>query len=105
MKDKHREAGGGVKEEVGMLPEGCGYLGFEFGASYPDSLCQGGKLYDADYCNGSGHLYDPLDDIPCPRCRPDERAEWEAEQTEVYSDDGAYVAYLNRRAAEIQDQP
>jgi hypothetical protein len=52
------------------LPEGCGYQGYEFGAAYPDSLCCGGKLYDADNCDGHGRLYEPTDDIPCPICHP-----------------------------------
>ncbi len=56
--------------EENMLPEGCGYQGYEFGAgSYPDSICFGGRLYDADnYDNG---MYrDPMEFIPCPMCRP-----------------------------------
>ena len=53
------------------LPEGCGYQGYEFGAgSYPDSMCYGGRLYDADNCDGDGRLYEPGEDIPCPMCRP-----------------------------------
>ena len=52
------------------LPEGCGYQGYEFGASYPDSICFGGKLYDADNCDNAGNYYEPGDDIPCPICNP-----------------------------------
>jgi len=50
------------------LPEGCGYQGYEFGARYPDSICCGGKLYDADNCDDKGNLYEPGEDIPCPMC-------------------------------------
>ena len=53
-----------------QLPEGCGYQGYEFGAAYPDSLCCGGRLYDADDCDGKGNLYEPTEHIPCPICHP-----------------------------------
>jgi hypothetical protein len=52
-----------------MLPEGCGYQGYEFGASYPDSICFGGRLYDADNCDSNGNYYEPTEHIPCPMCR------------------------------------
>ena len=49
---------------------GCGYQGYEFGAGrYPDSICVGGRLFDADNCDDEGNLYEPLDHIPCPICR------------------------------------
>lgn len=51
-----------------QLPAGCGYQGYEFGASYPDSICYGGRLYDADNCDGEGNLYAPAEEIPCPIC-------------------------------------
>jgi hypothetical protein len=65
--------------EVPQLPEGCGYQGYEFSAgSYPDSLCCGGKLYDADDCDENGNLYEPAEEIPCPICREKEAiAYWE----------------------------
>ena len=53
-----------------MLPAGCGYQGYEFGAGrYPDSICCGGRLYDADNCDNAGNLYEPAEEIPCPMCR------------------------------------
>lgn len=61
-----------------MLPPGCGYQGYEFGASYPDSLCQGGRLYDADACDGD-FLYEPCDYIPCPMCHPWQYIKWRAD--------------------------
>ena len=63
-----------------MLPAGCGYQGYEFGsASYPDSICYGGRLYDADRCDDAGNLYEPLDGIvPCPICHPDAAVRWHA---------------------------
>jgi len=48
----------------------CNYQGYEFGASYPDSVCIDGKLYDADNCDDKGNLYEPDEDVPCPMCRP-----------------------------------
>lgn len=49
----------------------CGYQGYEFGAHYPDSLCVGGHLWDAD--SGDEMGMDKGGDIPCPKCN---RAEW-----------------------------
>ena len=46
----------------------CDYQGYEFGASYPDSVCIDGKLLDADNCDNDGNLYDTGEDIPCPMC-------------------------------------
>lgn len=75
-----------------MLPEGCGYQGYEFGAPYPDSLCCGGRLYDADNCDGDGNLYEPMDDIPCPMCDPEGAVKW---HTGTFSDG----TYRERRKA------
>ena len=58
------------------LPVGCGYQGYEFGASYPDSICCGGKLYDADNCDNAGNLYDPGEDVPCPMCRHEDAVKY-----------------------------
>ena len=55
--------------QVPQLPNGCGYVGQDFGASYQDSQCYGGRLYDLDNCDGNGNLYEPLEYIPCPKCR------------------------------------
>lgn len=69
------------KSEMKILPEGCGYQGYEFGAgSYPDSICFGGKLYDADNCDSNGNYYDPMEDIPCPMCREKEAIEFWAQR-------------------------
>lgn len=49
----------------------CDYQGYEFGASrYPDSVCIDGILYDADNCDSEGNLYEPMEEWPCPMCRP-----------------------------------
>lgn len=57
--------------DVPELPNGCGYMGRDFGASYIDSECFGGQLYDLD--NGEqGVLYEPMEYLPCPQCRHEE---------------------------------
>lgn len=44
------------KEEIST---GCGYSGYEFGASYNDSICLEGYLWDLDSCDiPGGPLYD-----------------------------------------------
>lgn len=58
----------------------CNYQGYEFGASYPDSMCIDGRLWDADYCDSNGNLYDREDDVPCPMCRREDAIKWHAEQ-------------------------
>lgn len=55
---------------MAQLPGGCGYQGYEFGASYPDSICVAGYLWDADNCNEKQELYEPTEEIPCPMCHP-----------------------------------
>ena len=69
---------GDVADEVPMLPEGCGYMGHDFGATYLDSECFGGQLYDLDNGEG-GMLNEPHDYLACPNCRMEEWLEREAE--------------------------
>lgn len=59
-----------AKNKIPQLPEGCGYQGYEFGAAYPDSICFGGRLYDADNCDNDGNYHEPSEDVPCPMCHP-----------------------------------
>lgn len=48
----------------GQLGSSCAFDGPWFGAHYPDAICDGGYLHDAD-----GDGYDPNDwSYPCPRC-------------------------------------
>lgn len=54
----------------------CDYQGYEFGARYPDSVCIEGRLFDADYCDDNGNLYDNGEDIPCPICRREDAIKW-----------------------------
>lgn len=65
------------------LPEGCGYQGYEFGAPYPDSICFGGKLYDADNCDNNGNYYDPVEEIPCPMCREKDAIDYWTQQNKL----------------------
>lgn len=58
----------------------CNYQGYEFGARYPDSVCIEGRLWDADYCDSNGNLYDREEDVPCPMCRREDAIRWHAEQ-------------------------
>ena len=44
----------------------CDYQGYEFGASYPDSMCIDGLLWDAD-SEDDGYLTNG-GELPCPRC-------------------------------------
>ena len=70
----------------------CGYQGYEFGAgSYPDSICVGGRLFDADNCDNAGNLYDPIDYIPCPVCHRAESIRYWAERN--------YASGITRKAA------
>ena len=68
----------------------CDYQGHEFGASYLDSVCIDGQLYDADNCDDHGNLYEPLTYIPCPQCN---HVAWLEEQKE-------YIQEAGYRAAE-----
>lgn len=63
--------------EIPQLPNGCGYQGYEFGAGrYPDSICFGGRLYDADDCDNDGNYYEPPETIPCPMCKEQQAVEY-----------------------------
>ena len=69
----------------------CGYQGYEFGAGrYPDSVCLDGRLYDADNCDSDGRLYEPVEDIPCPMCKPQAAVEYWTERN---------CGVISRRAA------
>jgi len=50
----------------------CDFMGQDFGAQYPDSVCIDGFLWDADSGDaapdGSGWIYTNGGDIPCPKC-------------------------------------
>ncbi len=84
-----------------MLPEGCGYQGYEFGAGrYPDSICFGGRLYDADDCDGQGNYYEPPEEIPCPMCNRRGAIDY---WTERNSFDGTGKAVARKAAKSLVD--
>lgn len=62
----------------------CQYQGYEFGASYPDSVCIDGRLFDADACDDNGLMFEPMDDIPCPMCHPWHYVQWLTARFEHY---------------------
>lgn len=73
------------KKRIGEMSEVCTYQGNEFGASYPDSICIGGQLFDADNCDSEGNLYEPLEYIPCPQCN---HAQWLESHEESVKESG-----------------
>jgi hypothetical protein len=85
--------------EIPQLPEGCGYQGYEFGARYPDSICFGGRLYDADDCDNAGNYYDPGEVIPCPMCDRKGAVEY---HTRTFSS-GTYKERLNAARSLVDD--
>lgn len=76
--------------EIPQLPDGCGYTGHDFGASYPDSQCFGGQLYDLDNSDEPGTINEPLNYIPCPECQHEE---WLERQVDEIRDEGYMAAY------------
>lgn len=48
-----------------------------WGASYPDACCIDGILYDLDYCDDNGNLYDKGEGVPCPFCQTEEFIEYD----------------------------
>lgn len=73
-----------------MSLQGCGYQGYEFGAGYLDSLCQGGWLQDMD----SEHDSREVDYKPCPQCcqiqamdyyHEQMRTEWRPKKSPVWA--------------------
>lgn len=63
---------------------GCDYQGHEFGATYPDSLCIDGYLWDADSgdTDGDGWCYTNGGEIPCPKCNAVAYQEYCADQVQ-----------------------
>jgi Zn ribbon nucleic-acid-binding protein len=62
-----------------VAEQSCGYQGYEFGAgAYPDSMCVGGRLHDAD----SDYAND--EDMPCPMCRPLDAIAWWTERNAMF---------------------
>lgn len=68
--------------------KGCDYQGHEFGASYLDSICIDGYLWDADSGSDTEHLTSG-GDIPCPQCN---HAAWLANNRDEIEDQGYFAA-------------
>ena len=66
----------------------CDYQGHEFGATYPDSVCIDGYLWDADSgdasADGEGWVYTNGGDIPCPQCSAEEHRGYYADNVSVW---------------------
>lgn len=80
----------------------CDYQGHEFGASYPDSVCIDGFLWDADSgdaCDG-GWCYTNGGEIPCQQCNPEAYATHCREDDEFQSDIQAASGGLTQTALE-----
>lgn len=60
----------------------CDYQGHEFGATYPDSVCIDGFLWDADSgdADGDGWCYTNGGEIPCPKCNAEAHREHYADE-------------------------
>lgn len=63
----------------------CNYQGHEFGASYPDSVCIDGYLWDADSGDAcdDGWLYTNGGEILCPQCNAEKHAEYMADTIDL----------------------
>ena len=80
----------------------CDYQGHEFGATYPDSVCIDGFLWDADSGDacGDGWCYTNGGEIPCPKCNPEAYATYCREDAEYQSDIQAAAGGLTQTALE-----
>lgn len=76
----------------------CDFMGQDFGADYPDSICIEGYLWDADSGDadpgGEGWIYTAGGELPCPSCNEQEAARY-AEKTLAEVRD--YVARMKEK--------
>ena len=80
-KPTEQKSGGG---EVVDEKKQCDYTGHEFGASYPDSMCIDGLLWDADSCDDPGGPLTIGGDRPCPKCN---REQWLSDRMELLEEE------------------
>lgn len=80
----------------------CDYQGHEFLASYPDSVCIDGFLWDADSGDAcdDGWCYTNGGEIPCPKCNAEANAEYCRDDAEYQSDIQAAAGGLTQTALE-----
>lgn len=81
---------------------GCDYQGHEFGASYPDSVCIDGYLWDADSGDAceDGWCYTIGGEIPCPKCNAEAYAEYHREDDEYQNAVQAAAGGITQTAIE-----
>jgi len=72
----------------------CNYQGRDFGATYPDSICIDGFLWDADCYEGG--LYTSGGDIPCPECNHDAWLEYYRDDIE----EEGYIAFMEGKTVD-----
>lgn len=80
----------------------CDYQGHEFGATYPDSVCIDGFLWDADSGDAgeNGWIYTNGGEIPCPQCNAEAYAEHVRGDEEWQSDIQGAAGGLTQTALE-----
>jgi hypothetical protein len=76
----------------------CDFMGQDFGAAYPDSVCIDGYLWDADSGNadpnGEGWIYDSGGEIPCPSCNEKAAAKYAGKPLKKIR---SYVAHMKEK--------
>lgn len=77
--------------------------GMSLGASYPDSVCIDGYLWDADSGDAcdDGWCYTNGGEIPCPKCNTEAYAEYFREDDEYQKGEDMF----NAKQAEIGGMP
>lgn len=77
----------------------CEFMGQDFGASYPDSVCIEGYLWDADSGNPDptgefAWIYTHGGEIPCPSCNEKEAAKYSRKSVKKIRE---YVAHMKEK--------
>ena len=75
----------------------CDYQGYEFGATYIDSVCITGHLWDADSCDEPGGAFRSGGEIPCPECN---HVSWLESQREEIEERGG-ISYMEEKPESV----
>ncbi|SMH64613.1 protein of unknown function [Acidithiobacillus ferrivorans] len=70
----------------------CNYEGHDFGATYIDSCCIDGYLWDLDSCDEPGGRLSDGGDMPCPKCNTLEYLEQAKEEAESCTSGSVFVS-------------
>lgn len=70
----------------------CDYEGHDFGATYIDSCCIDGYLWDLDSCDEPGGRLSDGGDMPCPKCNTLEYLEQAKEEAESCTSGSVFVS-------------